>query len=83
MAFQDISSPARVLNRELTLTRLWLSKIGSFFSGIGNSLLRAMIARRRIELVAALQAKSDEELARLNIKREEIVRHVFMDVYYT
>ena len=83
MAFQDISSPARVLNRELTLTRQSLGKIGSFFSGIGQSLLRAMVARRRIELVAALQAKSDEELARLNIKREEIVKHVFMDVYYT
>ena len=41
---------------------------------------RAM--ERRLETVEALQAKSDAELAKLNIKRDEIVQHVFRDLLY-
>ncbi|WGW03539.1 DUF1127 domain-containing protein [Tropicibacter oceani] len=36
----------------------------------------------RLRRVRALQALSDAQLAELKIKREEIVHHVFKDVYY-
>ena len=39
-------------------------------------------AHRRFEQVQILQAKSDEELAAMGIKRDDIVHHVFKDLYY-
>lgn len=36
----------------------------------------------RLRRIQALQAKSDAELAELGIKREDIVRKVFADLYY-
>ena len=39
-------------------------------------------AHRRFEQVQFLQAKSDEDLAALGIKRDDIVHHVFKDLYY-
>lgn len=33
--------------------------------------------------IEALEAKSDEELARLGIRREDIAYHVFKDLFYT
>jgi uncharacterized protein YjiS (DUF1127 family) len=40
----------------------------------------AVTARRnRIE---ALEAKSDEELARMGLRREDIAYHVFKDLFY-
>ena len=37
----------------------------------------------RLRRVRWLQDRSDAELAALNIKRDQIVHHVFRDVYYT
>ena len=39
-----------------------------------------MDARARQDDIAALQAKSDEELARMGIARDRIVQHVFRDM---
>lgn len=36
----------------------------------------------RLQRVRALQAKTDAELTTLGIKRDEIVHHVFRDLYY-
>lgn len=38
-------------------------------------------ARRK--RIAALEAKSDEELARMGLRREDIAYHVFKDLFYT
>ncbi|WP_299410438.1 hypothetical protein [uncultured Roseobacter sp.] len=54
----------------------------SFFASIGTALMVSSSYNARAQMVQALQAKSDEELAALNIKREEIVHHVFRDLYY-
>lgn len=83
MAYQDTMTAAEVLSAEITATRRVLGRIGRFFASIGESISLAAIARQRFETVQMLQSKSDAELARLNIKREEIVHHVFKDVYYT
>lgn len=50
------------------------------------SILRGMTAyadaRSRRDRIEALEAKSDAELARLGIRRDEIAYHVFRDLFY-
>jgi hypothetical protein len=82
MAYQDISTPAQVLIREMQLTRSFLSNIGSFFSRMGHAMAKNSVGQARVDLVQSLQAKSDDELAALKIKRDDIVHHVFRDLYY-
>ncbi|SPJ25380.1 hypothetical protein [Palleronia abyssalis] len=36
-------------------------------------------ANSRADRIAALEAKSDADLARMDLRREDIVRHVFRD----
>ena len=51
-----------------------------------GSILRSMSAyadaRSRRSQIEALEAKTDEELARLGIKRQDIAYHVFRDLFY-
>lgn len=54
--------------------------IKSFFSCVGTSLVMAASTNRRLHLVDRLNAKSDAELAGLGIRREDILRHVFIDM---
>ncbi|MEB3419553.1 DUF1127 domain-containing protein [Salipiger marinus] len=58
------------------------SAIGRFFSAIGNALVAIGEANPRLRRVEALQRLSDEQLAARGLKREDIVRHVFRDVFY-
>ncbi|MFK7870969.1 MAG: hypothetical protein AB8B58_17240 [Roseobacter sp.] len=83
MAYQDVSNPAYVLSREITATRNFLTSFGRWFASLGQSVTFAHMARQRFEAVSLLQGKSDEELARLGLKREEIARRVFQDLYYS
>jgi hypothetical protein len=55
-----------------------LSKIGT---GIVAAMTRIMDAQDRSPEVRRLEAMSDIELAEMGIKRENIIRHVFRDVY--
>ncbi len=68
-------------------------KSAGFFAAITGGLARAwaalsnaMIAygesRSRFAELQSLEAKSDHELADIGLKREDIVRHVFRDLYY-
>lgn len=36
----------------------------------------------RRDAIEALEAKSDDELARMGLRREDIAYHVFRDLYY-
>ena len=56
--------------------------IGNFFFGLFNSMDLAVSANRRIAQLETLSGKSDEELADLGIRREDIARHVFRDIYH-
>ena len=66
----------------LSIARGVLRFVGSFFGGIWTSMMKAAEASSRVHQVEALQAKSDEELARMGIKRDMIAQHVFRDLFY-
>ncbi|WP_298861436.1 DUF1127 domain-containing protein [uncultured Sulfitobacter sp.] len=59
-----------------------LAQLTSLFKSIGNAIVRASEASSRIKRVEALRAKSDVELADMGIERDDIVHHVFKDLYY-
>ncbi len=58
----------------------------SLLSRIGSSLKSAMTAyveaRSRSDQISRLNAKTDAELARMGLKRDDIVRYVFRDTLY-
>jgi hypothetical protein len=54
-----------------------------FFGHIFDALAFAAEGNRRLKLVEKLQAKSDEDLAAMGLKREDIVHHAFRDVLFT
>ena len=91
MTYQNTSQPfaARTSARgPLTSTapfqilRRGISAVAAVMAAFGASLMRAAEASSRIDRVEALQAKSDAELAKMGITRDDIVRHVFRDLYY-
>jgi hypothetical protein len=55
-----------------------LSKIGTGFVAV---MTRIMDAQDRSPEVRRLEALSDIELAEMGLKRADIIRHVFRDVY--
>ncbi|MFD1795734.1 hypothetical protein FQV27_03835 [Paracoccus aurantiacus] len=55
------------------------ARIGAWFIRAGESLSRAMEMHARVDQIQALQSKSDEELAKLGITRDQIPYHVFRD----
>lgn len=75
-------SAAAVLNAELTATRNILAKVGAFFASVGWAIAKSSSMQARFDKVQRLNAMSDEELAALKIRREDIVRHVYSDLYY-
>ncbi len=57
-------------------------QVGAFFTAIGHGLIAMGENSSRYRRLQALNAMSDEQLAARGLKRSEIVRHVFADVYY-
>lgn len=53
-----------------------------FLSHVWNSLVILGTTNQRLRQVEALQRLTDEELAERGIKRSEIARHVFLDLYW-
>ncbi|MFK7881511.1 hypothetical protein [Roseobacter sp.] len=56
--------------------------ISGFFVSLGRALATSSAYTVRVQNFQALHAKSDAELKALGIKREDIVHHVFQDLYY-
>lgn len=58
----------------------------SFLARIGRGILDAVEAMQRnnarLRELERLNAMTDEQLAARGLRREDIVRHVFRDVYY-
>lgn len=52
------------------------------FSGIREGFEAYLTARSRMAEIERLNAKSDEALARIGLRREDIPRHVFRDILY-
>ena len=56
------------------------ARANGFFAWLGEGLNAYMDARSRQDKIAALEAKTDEELAQMGISRDRIVQHVFRDL---
>ncbi len=56
--------------------------ISRFFATIGNALVLMSTANARVRQVEQLQSLSNEQLAERGIRREDIARHVFRDLYW-
>ena len=54
----------------------------TFWQSIGRAFMAYADARSRRDQVMALQAKTDEELEAMGIRRDRIVHHVFRDLIY-
>ncbi|OSQ51018.1 DUF1127 domain-containing protein [Marivita geojedonensis] len=71
----------------MALTQSYQGEKPGFFSSLFDGLTRGLSqvaeANWRIREVERLQALSDEALAKKGLKREDIVRHVFRDVFWT
>jgi hypothetical protein len=59
-----------------------LARVGAFFNSVAHAMVANSSMQRRVDLVHTLQSKTDAELAALKIDREQIVHHVFKDMYY-
>ena len=62
--------------------RRGLELVVAMFTSIGSGLAKSADASSRTRKIEMLEAKSDEELAALGIKREDITVHVFKDLFY-
>lgn len=60
----------------------WGFSLSRVFRGIGDALITLTEANSRVRQAQALQALSDEELANRGLKRQDIARYVFSDMFY-
>lgn len=56
--------------------------ISGFFSALGHAITMSASADARLRKVEMLNAKSDAELAAMNLRREDIAAFVFRDLMY-
>ena len=82
MAYYDTTTQAQVLNNELSQTRKVLQRIADFFSKVGGTLALNSDMHKRVHLIEKLNAKSDEELAQMGLKRQDIVHYAFRGILY-
>ena len=73
MAFMDIAGAGRASTA--SAPRGVLSRIGAIFT-------RVAAAQSRATEVERLNAKTDAELARMGVRREDSARYVFRDILY-
>jgi len=60
----------------------FFERVGDFFMSLFNSIDLAASANARIAQMEKLNAKSDEDLQKMGLRREDIARHVFRDIYH-
>lgn len=59
------------------------ARIGTCFTGALTRMMEASSGNSRRRFIEKMNAKSDEELARMGIRRDDIVHRAFEDRYYT
>lgn len=59
-----------------------LTSIGDFFMSLFNAPSLLAAANARVAVMEKLNAKSDAELAKMGLRREDIARYVFRDIYH-
>lgn len=57
-------------------------RIDAFFTRIGQGMNAYVESHSRRDRIEALEAKSDEELARMGLTRDRIVAYVFRDMIW-
>jgi len=67
-------------NRNI-LTAIW-DGLTHFLTMLGHSAAMSAAAESRFRRIEALRAKSDEELAAMNLRREDIAAYVFRDMMH-
>ncbi|WP_050929251.1 leucyl-tRNA synthetase [Aestuariivita boseongensis] len=65
-----------------TNSAAWGFSLGGVFRAMGEALVTLSETNSRVRRVEALQALSDDQLAAKGLKREDIARHVFGDMFY-
>lgn len=58
-----------------------LTRISEFFSSMAVSLQVANESQARLDQIQRLQSKTDDELAAIGLTRDDIVRHVYRDMF--
>jgi uncharacterized protein YjiS (DUF1127 family) len=54
--------------------------LDEFFAAVGQGFNAYIEKRARVSQMAELDSKSDEELAKMGLRRDEIPRYVFRDL---
>ena len=62
-------------------TSIWAS-VKDFFSMVGSAMTMSAAAEVRMRRIEALNSKSDEELAEIGLRRQDIAAYVFRDLMY-
>ena len=60
----------------------WGLGLSGLFRALGNAIVTLGEANSRVRRAEALQALTDKELAEKGLKREDIPRHVFGDIFF-
>lgn len=56
--------------------------LDTFFASLGQGFNAYLVSRARLTEIQRLNAKSDRELAGMGLRREDIPRHVYRDIFY-
>ena len=62
-------------------TSIWAS-VKSFFATVGTAMRLSAAAAQRMKRIEKLNAKSDDELAEMGLRRQDIASYVFRDLMY-
>ena len=57
-------------------------RVDAFFASMGQSFNAYLHHRSRYDEIQKMNAKSDAELAEMGVKRDDIPRYVFRDLFY-
>ena len=63
-------------------TQPLLERVGGFFKLLFSSIDFSASANARLNRIETLNAKTDEELMEIGLRREDITRYVFRDLYH-
>ncbi|THH35930.1 hypothetical protein E4Z66_12750 [Aliishimia ponticola] len=70
-----------IIHKGIRPTNAVTAMVDQYFAGMGQGVNAYLLTRSRYNQIARLNAKSDTELAALNLTRENIVPHVFGDLF--
>ena len=70
------------ITAQFAFSKGWRSGYERLYGSILRGFSAYVDARSRRDRIEALQAKSDADLARIGIRRDQIAYHVFRDLFY-